>query len=211
MLAWWNSLDLLQQVLYVVAVPSTLILLIQTVLMFIGIGGEGDADIAAGDAGEIGGDLDADPDGDFVPEATDVDDTGDTGGFRLLSLKGIIAFLTVTSWSALAMLDMQVSTPVALPVAFLLGCAALFLIALLFRYATHLQQSGNLDLHNAIGRTAEVYLPIAENGKGKVTLVLQERFVEQDAICPTGAVAKGKRVKVIGLAEGNTLMVTPLE
>ena len=45
-----------------------------------------------------------------------------------------------------------------------------------------LQQSGNLDTMNAIGLTGEVYVPILENAKGKVTLIVQERFTEMDAI-----------------------------
>ena len=47
MQAWWDALDLLGKVFALIAIPSTLILIVQTVLMFIGIGGEDglDADI----------------------------------------------------------------------------------------------------------------------------------------------------------------------
>ncbi|NLJ16925.1 MAG: NfeD-like protein, partial [Clostridiales bacterium] len=38
---WWEGLNLLQQVLYCIAIPSTLIMLIQTVLILIGIGSHG--------------------------------------------------------------------------------------------------------------------------------------------------------------------------
>ena len=39
---WWNSLGTAAQIFACVALPATLILLIQTILMFIGIGGESD-------------------------------------------------------------------------------------------------------------------------------------------------------------------------
>ena len=45
---WWNSLDLALQIFYCIAIPATLVLLIQTFLMFIGIG-DGDADFDAPD------------------------------------------------------------------------------------------------------------------------------------------------------------------
>ena len=43
MTEWWNALDMFQKVLYCVAIPSTLILVIQTILVLFGIGhgGEG--------------------------------------------------------------------------------------------------------------------------------------------------------------------------
>ena len=34
---WWNSLGTLSQVLYCIAIPATLVLLIQTIMMLIGI------------------------------------------------------------------------------------------------------------------------------------------------------------------------------
>ena len=42
MMDWWNSLTSLSQIFYCIAIPSTLLLLIQTVLLFIGIGDEAD-------------------------------------------------------------------------------------------------------------------------------------------------------------------------
>ena len=45
MFAWWSQLGLLEQVLYIIAIPSTLILIIQTVLLLFGLGHDGDADL----------------------------------------------------------------------------------------------------------------------------------------------------------------------
>ena len=44
MIAWWNNLELATQIFYCIAIPSTLILLIQTLLLLLGIGGDGDFD-----------------------------------------------------------------------------------------------------------------------------------------------------------------------
>ena len=43
MAEWWESLTLLGQVLACIAVPSTLIMLIQLVMMLTGMGDDGDA------------------------------------------------------------------------------------------------------------------------------------------------------------------------
>ena len=63
MQAWWDALDILGKAFALIAIPSTLILVIQTILMFIGMGNDGDADGADTDVDDAG-DMDADADGD---------------------------------------------------------------------------------------------------------------------------------------------------
>lgn len=58
-----------------------------------------------------------------------------------------------------------------------------------------MQESGNLDTRNAVGQTGEVYVPIPADGRGKVTLVVQDRFMEMDAVCPAGALKTGQQVQ----------------
>ena len=50
MAAWWQSLSALDHVLLYIAVPATLILLIQTVLLFAGGAFDSDGDASAGDS-----------------------------------------------------------------------------------------------------------------------------------------------------------------
>ena len=57
MFAWWNDLSMVQQVFYIIAIPSTLILLIQTVLLFFGLGHDSETDVDH--------DVDTDVDHDF--------------------------------------------------------------------------------------------------------------------------------------------------
>ena len=87
----------------------------------------------------------------------------------------------------------------------------MFVVAILLKVANDLQQSGNLDTMNAIGLTGEVYVPILENAKGKVTLIVQERFTEMDAICPAGPLKTGQRVQVTGVVENDVLVVAPID
>lgn len=87
MAAWWDTLTALEHALLYVAVPATLVLLIQTILLFLGgmLGGDADADAGADgevlDAGADGLDLDGDGipdldlDGDGIPDL-DLDGDG---------------------------------------------------------------------------------------------------------------------------------------
>ncbi len=56
MLNWWNSLDALQHFFAYVAIPATLILCIQTILLLFGLGAGGDGDLDSDTSGLDTGD-----------------------------------------------------------------------------------------------------------------------------------------------------------
>ncbi len=201
---WWYALSTIEQVFYCIAIPSTVILLIQTVLLLFGLGHGGDTDVDH----DVG--MDNDFDHDMEHDVGHDSGAEHVEGLRLLTVRGIIAFLAMSGWLGIALLDMGVNTVVTVCVSILAGFAAMLLVALFMKLAMNMQQSGNLDLKNAVGQTGEVYVPIPAEGKGKVTLVVQERFMELDAMCPGQALKTGQQVKVMDVTESNTLIVTPL-
>ena len=85
---WWNELSVAAQIFYCVALPSTLLLLIQTILMFIGFGN--DSGIDDGDIDDIGDVAEDAPD---VGE--DLSDASGLEGLRIFTIRGIIAFCVV--------------------------------------------------------------------------------------------------------------------
>lgn len=115
MTEWWEALSSLGKVFACIAIPATLVLLIQTILSIIGLSGsDGDADVPDG-----GIDIDGDGIPDVFPDAapdgvfgSDVPDDGDApdSGFRLLSLRTIIAFLTIFGWVGLITLKQGLPT-----------------------------------------------------------------------------------------------------
>lgn len=182
-----------QQVLALIAIPSTLILLIQTIMVLIGFGDGGD-----------GADVDAD---DIMDGDTD------DGGLGLFSIRGIVAMLCIMGWSGVALLETALPKGVAILIAFLLGIATLFGMAYLMKAIYRLQSSGNIDLGNAVGKVGQVYIPIPADGKagGKVTITVQERLTECEAITLSGTVlATGTYVRVTAVGEGGMLVVEPL-
>ena len=94
MFEWWNSLDIAVQVFYCIAVPATLVLLIQTILMFIGMDddadGAGDVDVS-GDA--VADDLPDVDEGVFGENSvSEVYDGAGLEGLRIFTIRGIVAF-----------------------------------------------------------------------------------------------------------------------
>ncbi len=208
MLAWWNSLELASQIFYCMAVPSTLILLVQTVLMFIGIEGDGDGDI--GEIADVAPDADL-PDGVFEGDgiAEDLDPSG-FDGLRIFSVRGIIAFFVVFGWVGVVMLGADISLPITLLVATVCGAGMMFLLAVLLRAVMRLRSDGNTDNRNAIGVSGKVQLviPPARTGEGKVHLMLQGSYVERNAVTDeSDPIPTGAEVVVIGVSGQTDLVV----
>lgn len=206
---WWNNLNLIQQIFAVAAIPATLILIIQTVLLLLGMGGEDSGDI---DGGPV------DSDSAFPDTASDGDtDTvlseGADAGLRIFTVRGLVAFFAVGGWVGIALIDQGVSSLLASLLALMAGALALLFVGWLFKALMRLQSSGNLNIQNAVGLTGRVYLriPGANQGTGKVTLMVQERTVEVDAFTDQAEeIPTGQLVTVIA-RQGSQLLVRPPE
>lgn len=192
MIDWWKNLDLIQQIFALIAIPSTFLIIIQTVLMLIGIGGDS-ADVDGAD----------DVDGIDLPD----------DGLAIFSLRGVLSMLCITGWTAVALLETSLPRGISIAIAIACGVATLIGIAYLMRAINRLQSSGNIDIENCIGKVAEVYIPIpsAGNGSGKVNLTVQEKFSEFSAITTFGETIKtGSLVRVVAVSESGVLVVEPL-
>ena len=149
------------------------------------------------------------PDGVF---GSDVPDDGDApdSGFRLLSLRTIIAFLTIFGWVGLITLKQGLPTAWSLIISFAGGFVAMLLVALAVSWMMRFQTDGTRNIGNALGKSGTVYLRIPANreGNGKVNLMLQDTFVELDAVTDEeNEIPSGREVVVIGLSGQSTLVV----
>ncbi len=214
MFDWWNSLGLISQIFYCIAIPSTLILLIQTIMMFIGMGDDGDisdAEIPDGDVVDV--DLPDSDEIDGVFGGNSVAHTADAfglEGLRILTVRGIIAFLVVFGWVGVVMTGSGVPLWLTLPVATICGFFTMLLLALLMKLVLKLRSDGNIDNRNAIGTAGKVYLtiPAERRGEGKVQIMLQGSFVDRNAVTDDKeAIPTGSEVVVIGVSGSTTLVV----
>lgn len=196
---WWNALGLASQIFFCIAVPATLVLLIQTVLMMIGIGDDMDTDIPDLPDGVFG-------DGDI---AGDTDISG-FDGLRIFSVRGIIAFFVVFGWIGVAMDGADCPLWLTILVAILGGFAMMLFLAVLLRLTMRLKSDGNIDNRNAIGTSGKVYLtvPAARRGEGKVQIMLQGSFVERNAVTDDEEpIPTGSEIVVTGISGQTDLVV----
>ncbi len=211
--AWWEALTGLQQVFAIAAIPATVILILQTILSLLGLGHGGDADADTDVDADV--DVDADTDVDADGDAdTGAEDLSDVDGLRLLTVRGIIAFFAVGGWLGVVLVDVGVNTAFAIVGAVLGGCLAAFLIALFFKLIYKLQSNGNIDVKNAIGKQATVYLTIPASGTstGKITMELQDRYVELEAKTKQDSPIKtGSTVKIVDVIDGGTVLVETMD
>lgn len=220
--AWWASLTALEHICLYLAVPATLILVIQTVLLLVGLGGGGDADADGDFDADADGGFDAGPDGvdDGGMDAGDADDGADGpdaeagtspwAGLKLFTLRGVVAFLAIAGWGGLWLLRLGVWTPLALFLAVAMGVWAMVLLALLMRWVLRLQADGTVRPQNAVGLPATVYLtvPARRAGAGKVSVLVQERLSEFDAVTDgEEALPTGAQATVVGVLDEGTLIV----
>jgi len=208
---WWNSLTDYQQILFIVAVTATVIMIIFIVLMLIGFDNSEfdgfDGMDGVGDLDGIDGIHDIDIHGDFDPYNTEP--LSSIGGLKIFTVRGVLAFLSIGSWMTMLMVD--VVTPwIATIIGIVTGLVAAYLLALALRSAMKLENSGNIDYRKAIGQTATVYLRIPKNrsGKGKINLVVDDRYVEIDAVTDEGEdILYNQETVVTGVVDNNILLV----
>ena len=161
---WFRQLSGLEIAYFIIACAGTLLLLIQIILMLVGAGGDAD--------------LDTDTDADGMP------DTHTDTGVSLFTIKGLTAFFAIGGWMGLVLLSYDVNVGLSIGLSVLAGLVAYFVVWLLVRLVLRLQEDGTTDYASAQGKTATVYvsIPPRRTGRGKVTLTLQGRYTEADAV-----------------------------
>ncbi len=222
---FWANFSMVEKIFIFIAVPATLMLLIQLVLMLIGFGGEHDAgqDISSDTGGSDAISSDSYVDAGDINSAdsdvgdTDIEDIPDQNelfsGLRALqifTLRGFIAFFSISGWTGLLFLRAGISEVLAVLLAIICGIVAMMGLAYLLKAFMKLQSDGTINLKNALGTQGEVYLriPAANSGKGQVAILIQDRYREFDAITygeepiPTGSV-----VHVIDIVSNSILVV----
>jgi hypothetical protein len=184
MAVWWESLGLIERIFVIIAAPSTLILIVQTVLLLFG-GFDEAADVGSAETGDGTGD----------PSETD--------GLRLLSVRGIMSFLTVFGWSGVILIGTGLHPGAAAAISGVLGFMALYAMAKLIGGLMKLQESGNVNYRLALGKTAQVYItiPPSGQGQGKINFMLGEALREFWAVTEGAeAIPRGVNVRIVDLS-----------
>jgi len=187
---WWPTLGALEKVYWIIAVPFSVIFILQTIMTFF-VGDIDDVD--------AGGDVDASIE-------------GDQGiGFQFLSLKNLVAFFTIFAWSGIACVNSGLSVPLTLLISISAGLLMMVIMALLIYFMWKLTDDGSLRLVNAKGKIGTVYLtiPPQRSGMGKVQVSVQglrtlDAMTDSDQELKTGSV-----IEVIDIFNNEILIVKP--
>jgi len=183
---WWSGLSTILKIFWALALPFTLIFVLQLILSFLGH--------------------------DHPDDVVDTDIETDHGaGFQFFTLKNFIGFFTIFGWAGIAMIESGASAGAAITVAFVSGTLMMLVMAGTFYILMKAQYDGTMKIKNAIGHTGEVYLTIQSKrgGTGKVQIMVSGALRTLDALTDDEIdIQTGKIVKVSTIVNDNMLLVT---
>ena len=202
MQSWWDALTAIEKIFWFIAIPFSIIFVIQMILTFTGLGG------GATDPGADLPGMHTDSPSNLLDSNHSNEDAGP--GFSFFTIRNFIAFFTIFSWSGLAFTHAGYGILLTVLWSIFIGLIAMLLISSLFYFAMKMTASGNVSVINAIGATGKVYLPIKANksGIGKVQVTFQGSIREMQAITtestdlPTNTI-----IRVTAIADENILVV----
>ncbi len=177
-----ENLEPLLKSFWYVAIGASTIFAIQTVTTF------------------IGADSSADFDGDVGSTETP---------FELFSLRNLINFLLGFSWTGISFYT-TIENKASLIIASLaIGLLFLYLFFIIIKQVQKLAQDNSFKIANTLNKTAEVYLTIPENkkGKGKIMISVNGAFHELEAMTENNTIPSGSVVKVVRIENNNILIV----
>ena len=171
--------------------------------------------VGFGDHHDAGGDHDFHDTGGHDTHGEHGDhDTQHSWFVGVLTVRSVVAALTFFGLAGLAStVNFQHEPPLSLAFAVAAGAGALFGVAYLMRTLHRLRSDGTVRIERAVGRSGTVYLTIPgeKAGVGKVTLNLQNRTVEYQALTPHQQLPTGSKVVVTAVLGPDTVEVAPVD
>jgi len=145
-------------VFYWIAIPSTIIFGIINLSSLIGFGGS-----------------------DFDSNLDDV-----CSDFSIFTLKNLLAFLTMFSWSGMACIKFGFGALATLSISTGAGVLMVTILSSLFLLMNKLINENIPRIADAVGKNAKVYCKIPKNGRGQVSVVINGSLHTIDAVTKNG-------------------------
>lgn len=128
--------------------------------------------------------------------------------FKLLSVQGMTSFFMMFGLVGLALLKADLHVLITLVGGIVAGLVTVAVSGLIFSQMKRLQTEGTINIENTVGSEGNVYLSIPKDGTGQVQIIVQGSLKIFDATSNhKNTIATGDRVRVVGVATGNTLIV----
>lgn len=184
-----NGLDPQLKIFWYIAIPVSLIFVLQAILTFVG---------GAGSDG-----LEADFDGDL---------DGGEAPFQMFSLRNLINFLLGFSWTGISFYKLIPNTSLLILISLIVGFVFVYSFFLIIKQIQKLGEDNTFRLEKTLGRIADVYLAIPGRmqGKGKIMISLNGSVREIDAMTEQEKIETNATVKIKRVESGNILIVEKL-
>jgi membrane protein implicated in regulation of membrane protease activity len=130
----------------------------------------------------------------------------------VLTFRSLVAALTFFGLAGLAAtVNFNQEPPLSLAIALAAAAGALFGVAYLMRSLHRLKADGTVRIERAVGQSGTVYLtiPAQRAGVGKVTVTLQNRTQEYQAVTPHQQLPTGSKIVVTAVLGPDTVEVVP--
>jgi membrane protein implicated in regulation of membrane protease activity len=175
-----TELDPLLQVFWYIALPVSLIFLIQAIITIMGLSAD-----------------------------SDIDMEGDLDSMHIFSFRNLINFLLGFSWAGIGFYSAYSSKNVVLIISILVGLAFVVGFFYLITALNKLAEDNSFKIEEALGKNAEVYLriPGKRSGKGKILVSVKGSLKELDAMTDDDQIPTGANVQIIDIEGKNILIV----
>ncbi len=183
---WWELLGKTEQIFWAMGAGGTIVLVLQTLISFIGLDIDTDLDLDVG--------------------------AGISLEFGLFSFKSFLAFVAFFGWTGVIALGHGWSMPLVILASAASGLVAMLLVAYMLFQFQKIESSGTMRIEEAVFEEAQVYLaiPAAGEGIGQITIELNGAIQQLRAVSNGKTIPTGSAVKVIELLEKNILLVEPI-
>jgi len=181
-----NNVEPLLRVFWYLAIPASIIFLIQTIMTFIG------ADASDG--------IDVDFDGDL--------DHGHAP-FQLFSFRNLINFMLGFSWTGISFYALITNRPLLILLSVVVGVVFILLFFVIIKQIQKLAEDNSFKTESLLNQSGSVYLRIPEKrtGTGKVQVSIKGSFREIDAITNEEQLASGVAVRIVKIESNNLVLV----
>ena len=184
MVDWYSSLELVLKVYWGIAIFSSTLFIIQTIMTFVGL--------------DSGGDVDADA-------GFHIDSP-----FDLFTVKNLINFLLGFGWAGVCFYGVIGSLFWLNVLAVMVGLAFIALFFVTIKQFMKLSVDKTFKMADVVGKTADVYLsiPAGKSGKGKIHVSVSGAIHELGAMTEGDRIPTGAKATVNSLIDNQTVMVT---
>ena len=188
MIEAFESLDMTQKIFWCVALASSIVFVIQTIMTFVGL--DSDTDI---DSGGFDG----------------VDADGISGFF---SLKNLVNFLLGYGWGGIAFKNLIDSAVGLQLVAVAVGLVFVLGWVVIIRQVMKLGVDKTFRIDDAVGQVADVYLriPAARGAAGKVMVSVNGSVHELEAFTEGNEIPTGAKAKIVAAISADSVLVDAL-